>query len=65
MSKTQFETELKEWQAKLLSLYSEGQQLFLRHGAVDHVAPTKIMPHLEQAKNETAKVLNPETPPTE
>lgn len=66
MSQLQFETELKQWQAKLLSLYSEGQQLFLRHMNVATDAPAKVMPHLEEAKKHVAAILGTEkTTPTD
>ena len=59
MSKTQFDAELKQLQGKFLSLYGEMQQLFLRHGDTVPHAGTKVMPHLEEAKQKIEQVLKP------
>ena len=64
MSKLQFETELKQLQGKLVSLYGEMQQLFLRHGDVAPHAASQVMPHLETAKHGVAQVLAPTKAPT-
>ena len=63
MSKLQFETELRQLHGKLVSLYGEMQQLFLRHGDTNPQAAKAVMPHLEMAKKAveglTAKVEKP------
>jgi hypothetical protein len=64
MSKLQFETELKQLQGKLVSLYGEMQQLFLRHGDVAPQAGPKIMPHLEMAKKAVEQAVKPVEKPT-
>jgi hypothetical protein len=63
MSKLQFETELKQLQGKLASLYGEMQQLFLRHGDVAPQAGPKIMPHLEMAKKAVEGLTQPVSHP--
>ncbi len=63
-SKLQFETELKQLQSKLILLYGEMQQLFLRHGDTAPHAGPLVMPHLEEAKKKIEQVLTPVKHPT-